>query len=484
MTPIHPFAGIDARPGATDRGHLAKALNLVIRSDGTAIRRPALLYRINLPTDSIGLYAIGDELRTLAPYNAGDETADDYLAPTIAVDYVVNGASAAAEVIGAVSDSAGKTVALVRNADNSTVLHHCQPAGSVPSTTLITGMGFTPAYAITRVAGRIWTLDAGNRYLRYSALDANDPTAADRWTPDTPANAPGFLDVGQFSAGNGIPTGLGSMGGRLAVLYRGAVLVYQVEEDQERIFRQATVQGPGTRHPRSVVEIGNDLMVLSEAGVRSLSTSLRTENAGEDAIGGRIDPLALTLASPVNTVPRAHYSRRLGAYLIAFGQDVLCMTFLPGRGPIGWSQWRLPIPVDAWAEAGGQTYLRSGNHLYQLDDATVNDATGPSTTVPIPVLLETLPARRPELTQAIEVAGSGTETIRVQVVTDGRPSLDGGGVPIGRCIMLPPRSLEPARSLVGKIGRSHAVRVHDEAAAAGWRLDGLWLHSRPAGRGV
>jgi hypothetical protein len=65
--------------------------------------------------------------------------------------------------------------------------------------------------------------------------------------------------------------------------------------------------------------------------------------------------------------------------------------------------------------------------------------------------------------------------MQVQVVADGRPGVDTNGIPLGLPIVLPPRAPEPVRALVGKQGRTFAVRIYDAAAKAGWRLDGLWL---------
>jgi hypothetical protein len=207
----------------------------------------------------------------------------------------------------------------------------------------------------------------------------------------------------------------------------------------------------------------------------------QTLDAREDALGGRIDPLALQLATPVDDTPIGHYARRLGCYLLAFGQDVLCLSVLPGKGPIGWSYWRLPVTVDAFAEAAGLTWLRSGNTLFALEDGLHQDQTGSLTTADIPILLETVPVRLTEPGICLAVAASSVEPVQVQVVSNGAPAVDGGGVPIGRMITMPGRSPQPVRASVGREGQTFSIRIYDAAAQSGWRLDQLWLDIDRAG---
>lgn len=496
MTPLGPFKGLDKRPGISDvTGFLTEAVNLIVRNDGTVIRRPALSFRAALPPDSVSLYAIGEQLRTIAPYNTGDETADDALAPTIYIDYITDPAPRTlTDLLGQVTDSHGRTQALLRYDNNATALHHCQDVGTIPTGTVIGGLGFTPDFSMIRAVGRSWTLDV-NFILHYSAVSSYIENAPDArlddfgqilYPPDNTtsfdlADGAGWEAISQHASGAGYPQALGMFGGRLVVFYRSALLVYQVDVDQSRIFLEQVINGPGTTAAKSVTPLGSDLMFLSEAGVRSISTVTQTLDAREDALGGRIDPLAIQLSLPINSNPVGHYARRLGCYLLAFGQDVLCLSVLPGSGPVGWSTWRLPVPVDAFAEAAGLTWIRSGDSLFALEDGLNQDQTGESTVADIPVLLETVPVRTTEIAAATAVAASSIEPVQVRVIVDGRPGLDINGVPMGRMITLPARSPEPARATTGGLGRTFAVRVYDAAAQSGWRLDNLWLEVNAAG---
>ena len=477
MPRLHPFKGLDQRPDAADEpGYLAEALNCIIQPDGTAIRRPATRYRINLPADSVGLYSVGDSLRTLAPFDSGDLTADDYLSPTITVDYI-NAVGQAFTILGTSSDSTGRTFALIRRADQATQLHHAPLPGTWPGASTLLAPGFTPNFSLIGAGGRLWTLDANLRFLRYSYLDnPSNLSDIENFTPTDLVNGANALNVGNYAAGSGTPQGVISYGERVAVLYLGRILLYRIDADQGRIFLEQQKQTAGTRWPLSAVEVGEDLIFLSEAGVRTMTTVTQALDAREDGgPGSRIDPLARSLSSPVNIRPIGHYARRLGCYLLAFGTDVLCLSLLPGRGVLGWSRWTLPMAVDAFAESGGLTWIRSGNNLFSLDDSLDDDQTGISTIAPIPAMIQTLPINGPTPRIAQTVATTSTESLQVQVIADGRPALDISGAPLGQPIILPPRGSEPARATSGKWGRSFAVRIYDMQAKAGWRVTGAWL---------
>lgn len=473
--PFRSWRGLDARPGiADDPKALTRALNVVLRSDRTLERRPALVHRVALPADSAGLYAVGDSLRTLARYDAGDETADDNLAPTLAVDYITAGQDVA-EVLGSIADSAGNTLALVRYADASTALHHCPEAGVPPvGDTALGGLGFSADFALVRAAGRAWTLDANLRNARYSAVDGATPASLDNWTPGEDANAPNFLQVAQHAAGAGRPQALGLFGARLVVAYRSALLVYVIDTDQERIYLEQALAGPGTIAPRSLASVVSDLVMLTPAGVRPVSSLLKALDADDDPVFGLVDPLAMALADQVGVVPVGHFARRLGCYLLAFGQDVLCLSLVPGSSVLGWTLWRLPVAVDAMAEAQGLTWVRSGTDGYAFDRTADRDALAGGE-VPVPVLVETAPTTFPGGATAEQVGAVLVEPARVQVLVDGRPGVDAGGMPMGRPLTLAARAPEPTTALVSGYGRSMAVRVYDEDTTAAWRLSGVWL---------
>jgi hypothetical protein len=405
---------------------------------------------------------------------------DNGLRPTISVDYISDTAPKVfTDVLGTVIGSDGRALTLIKHSDGSTALHRAAVSALPPLTlTEVTGLLFTPNFSLVRAAGRAFVLDADQRYLRYSNLDSNSPDSlVDFLSNADQTSGSGFQVVSQFASGAGSPQGLCLFGGRIVVLYRSALLIYRIDADQSRFFLEQQITGPGTAHPRTATELGADTIFLSDAGVRALSTVVQTLDAREDAIGGRIDHLAKKFGADVTIRPVGCYARRLGCYLLAFGQDVLCLGILPGSAVLGWTRWRLPVAVDAWAESAGLLWVRSGTTLYAMDDAEDQDEVSLGVFASVPVLVETLPKRGTQQVTATSVAASSVEPVRVQVIADGRPAVDSSGAPIGMAITLPPRSPEPAWALVGKLGRTFSVRVYDEAATSGWRLDNLWLET-------
>jgi hypothetical protein len=480
---LGPFRGIDARPGAADEpGGLAEAKNVLVNAKGSLVRRPAAVWRAACPADSIGIYAVGDQLHTLASYTSGDETADDVLEPTLYVDYITDPTPRTlSRLLGVLQGSDERTIALLRYDNYATAMHRCQAVGTPPSgSTVVTGLGFTPDYSMLRAAGRNWVLDGSMRYLRHSALDSASPNSLIDFTSDIDlSGGAGFIEVSQFATGVGQPQCIGVFGGRLVVFYRSALLIYRIDVDKLRNFLDQQVNGPGTTAPNSVAELGADTIFLSDAGVRMLSTVTQTLDAREDAIGGRIDDLALGYAADLTINPVGHYARRLGCYLLAFGQDVLCLGILPGSRILGWTRWRMPFAIDYMAEAGGTTWMRSGVNLYSLSDAENFDEVTDGAYADIPVLVETLPYRSSTgQAQVDRIAASSTEAIRIQVIANDRPALDSNEVPTGLPITLPARSPQTASTICSKVGSIFALRVYDSAANAAWRLDDLWMDVR------
>jgi hypothetical protein len=408
--------------------------------------------------------------------------------PTLSFDYLKGNQAAGLEVLGATADALGRSVVLVKHGDGANKLHRAVESGYAPSGATELTPGFTPAVALLRAVGRIWTMDANNRFLRYSGIDDASGADPDFVTGKDLAKGAGFIDVSLLSPGSGSPQAIATQGNRVVVFYRGALLIYAVDFDQLRNYLDSAVVGPGTNAPRSIVEIGGDLVFLSDTGVRSLTNVQRSLDQTEDSVFGRVDALARELADNATVQPVGHYARRLGAYLLAFGNEVLVLPFIAGSQVLGWTRWTLPIwaRVTGMADSQGQTFVRiehpdGRSGLFSLDEALDDDQDFDGGVSSIPVLVEPVPMRSTTPVAVRFISASGTEAIQVQVVTDGRPELAPDGSVQGRPIVLPPRSPVPARAAVGRRGLTVSARVFDAAAKAGWRLDGLWIDTDKRG---
>jgi len=478
--PLMPATGLDLRPGAMDiKGAFVRAENLIVTPSGGLVRRPALHWRLRLPSTTAGLYAVGNQVRALAKH----ETTAAGLSPTIVLDYCESDVTGA-DILGQMVGSDGASLVLVKMPAGASELHHCPPAGDdTGDSTKITFSG-TPDYALIGLESRAWALDAGLTKLWYSALDDADPSKLETWGPGggDATNEEGFESLGQYAAGAGMPRALADFGGRLAVFFEAGMQVWKMDTDNTRYVKESTVAGVGCRFPRAIASIVGDVLLLTNAGIRSLTTVTQTLDPAEDAVGSKVDSLVNELANDTGANPIAIYARRLGCFLLAFGRDMVCLSLTPGQKVHGFSTWRLPLPVHAMCESAGKVWIRSTDDVFSLEDDDADDIDNIGGQADIPVRWETLGRRYPNGVMISGVSITATEDVRLQVVVDGRPSLAEDGGIMGSALSLPGRAPRPTWRSLGKMGRTVAVRGHDLATAAGYRIDDLALDINALGR--
>lgn len=122
--------------------------------------------------------------------------------------------------------------------------------------------------------GRLWVVDAtdspGDSLLRFSALlDETD------WST---SNNAGALDTREaWPDGNDVITAVSQVQGQLVIFGRRSVLIYSNPEDPSSTDFQLTdvIENAGCIDQNSVQQVGNDLIYLSNDGVRSLRRGLQ-----------------------------------------------------------------------------------------------------------------------------------------------------------------------------------------------------------------
>jgi hypothetical protein len=470
MTELGPFTGLDLRPSAANSpGALVEALNVIVDTHGALIRRPALNFRASLPTATVGLYAVGDTIKTVA-YQGVDDTGFD---PTIYFDYVSTDVTGG-DLRGAMVGSDGKSLVFIETASPGSLaeLHHCLETGVDGSTVTKLTPGFPPNACLIGMEGRGWCFSQTLAKLWHSGLDAATPQKLDNWTTIADdVSSGGFFSVGQFSVGAGRPTALGDFGGRMAIFFEGAVQVWRLDTDRTRVFKDSVIPSVGCKAPRSVASVVSDIVFLSNAGIRSLTNVLATLLPSEDPVGSRVDTLVNQLANETGANPVGLYARRLGCYLLAFGSDVICMSLTPGQKVNGFSRWELPVDVDYMVEGGGKVWIRSANNLFSLDEYDDDDTDENGGTSVIPVRWESASKRYANSMEVTGVTTTSMETHRVQVVADGRPPVDNNGLTTGSPIVVPGRSPTPVFITQSKEGRVIALRGQDDSTLYTWRLD-------------
>jgi hypothetical protein len=229
--------------------------------------------------------------------------------------------------------------------------------GDVAAATQV-ALPFSPGPSLLKAAGKLWAGDDVNGVVRFSST-ANGPSD---WIT---AQDAGYIPVITHASGDRRIQGLGTYDDKMAVIFADSVQLWAVDPQPSNITLVRVINGPGTDQPRSVVNVLGDLFYATKGGFRSLHTATITGQIQEqDDIGAPVDELVKLEEADAGL---ALWSQVRGQYLCAFGQRVYAFKYSPKSKVQGWTTWELGIPVDAVAELGGNTYIRSGNDLYLLD---------------------------------------------------------------------------------------------------------------------
>jgi hypothetical protein len=469
---IDAFTGLDLRSGDRPAGALDVGTNILIDGRGSAVRRPGLVRRATLPAGTLGLYTIDDTLRVVAPN--GTSTAG--LFPAVLLDYI-DVAQPISGAVQAVRLASGRRAVWVGYDDGAgrSAIHitASDPAQTVTGSRL--ALDFAPT-GLIGMGGRLLSLDATLTRLRWSGMD--DPAVnsgrgyihdwSDALDEDEVGQKGGFQPL--YTAGSGA-IALAEYRGRVAVFSRSAVQLWALDEGGPSSLDQ-TIGGPGSRHAASIGTMAGDLIYADVGGVvRLLSTDTQTQGAREQgAIGEPVASWTRSLAG-LGASPVAIYARALGAYLLASGSEVACLSVVAGQA-MGWSRWVLPVAVDGLAECRGTVYVRSGTAVYSLElNAPDDELVSGGTRQNIAVALRPAPAvarGRALLSQvSAAVGGAGSSTIRAVV--------DGVATATAPIVHRAPRF---ADRMLTRSGRGLSLEVACANAGADWRCDGMRLSAQ------
>lgn len=247
--------------------------------------------------------------------------------------------------------------------DLGTVFEHHWITGEAvdPNVTNVTQvrLPFSPGSSLIKMGGKLWAGDDVNGVVRCSST-VNGPKD---WIT---AQDAGYIPVISHASGDRRIQGLGTYDDKLAVIFTDAVQLWATDPQPSNITLVRVINGPGTDHPRSVVNVLGDLFYFTRGGFRSMHMATVTgQIQQQDDIGGPID--ALSQQEAAGTVSTALWSQTRGQYLCAFDSRVYAFRYSPKSKVQGWTTWDLGTPVDAVAEQNGKTYIRSGDDLYVLD---------------------------------------------------------------------------------------------------------------------
>jgi hypothetical protein len=209
---------------------------------------------------------------------------------------------------------------------------------------------------------------AGNKDIcSYSA--AVDPTD---WT--TSSNA-GYLPTGLNNYGDNPVAALALYRSNLVVFNSSGYQMWQTDPDPANMAL-LDAQPVGSIWPRATQSVSNDLMFLTEVGVRNLGTVGATANMAIGNTGQPVDPIVRAAMRAGTYDPFALYYPGRGQYWLVFGPQVFVFT-ANGQGIRTWSRYVFPDTITDGALNNGILYLRTaGNLIWQVDDATLVDDFG------------------------------------------------------------------------------------------------------------
>ena len=189
----------------------------------------------------------------------------------------------------------------------------------------------------------------------------------------TSTNNAGYLPTGLNNYGDNPVTALALYRGNLIVFNTGGYQMWQIDPDpQNMAFLDA--QTVGSIYPRGAQSVANDLLFLTEIGVRNLGTIGATANMAIGNTGQQVDPLVLAQIKAATYDPFSTYYPGRGQYWLIWGPQVFVLTINGLSGTKSWARYIFPDIITDATLNGGFLYLRTaGNLVWQLNSDTLAD---------------------------------------------------------------------------------------------------------------
>jgi hypothetical protein len=245
-------------------------------------------------------------------------------------------------------------------------------------TTTFTGMGWQAVdrHVIDLKCPNTTAVVIGASHVFAGDNDICDYSAAVNPIDWSSTNNAGYLPTGLNNYGDNPLAVLALYRGNLVAFNSGGYQMWQIDPDpQNMAFLDA--EPVGSIYPRSAQSVANDLLFLSEVGVRNLGTVGGTANLAIGDTGQPVDPLVMaqitTSTSYVTSGNNSQYPLSLyypgrGQYWLIFGPQAFVLTINGVSGTKSWSRYTFPDSITDWTLNNGILYLRSkGNLVWQID---------------------------------------------------------------------------------------------------------------------
>ncbi len=210
--------------------------------------------------------------------------------------------------------------------------------------------------------------------------DIVDFSAAVNPTDWSSTNNAGYLPTGLNNYGDNPVAMLALYRSNLMAFNAGGYQMWQIDPDPANMAL-LDAQPVGSIWPRAAQSVANDLLFLTEVGVRNLGTVGATANMQVGNTGQPVDPLVKAQLQSGTYTPISLYYPGRGQYWLIFGPQAFVLT-INGSGQKTWSRYIFPDTITDWTLNAGILYLRTaGNLVWQVDANTVgvDDSSGANT---------------------------------------------------------------------------------------------------------
>lgn len=454
-------AGMDLRKGASasDSNRLRVLKNAYVTTGWQIARRPGLKHFATLSSGTKGLVAALGKLHTftsVAVVAHANPLLQNNVCPHES-GYALTDAVAGIAFNG--------YLYAVTQYSNGSFRHHYLDGTSPPR---VTDGNCPQSGSVAKAASKLFAINGD--VVRFCAT--NDPRD---WTTASDA---GYLPTGLQIGGTPNALAVGTYRSRLAVFSIDATQTWDVDPDPAAMKLNQVIDNLGTRYPGTVVNVGNDVYFLADAGFRSITTQEYTDNLQDVDIGSPIDSFVTDyvatngLAAEASQV-RGIYFQGGGQYIVAHDTRMFVFTYSRTAKVAAWSYYDFGRPIDALAELDGTLYIRSDDDVFSFDADTHDDAGETfETEVLLPYMNLKTPGALKQLWGVDLVMDGGAD---VSILFDQRDPLEETPVLAASDDTTPGATL-PTEAC----GTSFAVRFRTSAGAA-WRLDALTLHYETLG---
>jgi hypothetical protein len=379
--PLTGGAGSGVTANITVSGGAVTAVALVYGGSGYAVGQ-------SLTTDAANIGGTGSGFSVLV--GTVSATSGEPAFPTT-IGTSVNDQSTYTDINGVVLNTSMSWVAIDRHVSDS----------NVPNTSVV-------------AIGATHIFEGNNDITSYSA--AVNPID---WS--TPNNA-GFLPTGLNNYGDNPVAVLALYRSNLMVFNAGGYQMWQIDPDPANMAL-LDAQPVGSIYTRAAQTVANDLLILTEVGVRNIGVAGAQANLAVGNLGQPIDPLVKAQLQTGTYGPTALYDVKSlyypgrGQYWLIFGPQAFVLT-INGTGQKTWSRYVFPDIITDWTLLDGVLYLRSaGNLIWQVDAATLVDDAGGANVAFEGVMqwpyLDLGPIGENKMLIGLDLVGTGEVTIQI-----------------------------------------------------------------------